>query len=171
MTNPRAITRLVIHCSASPNGRPVSIAEIDAWHKARGFQRAPAAVLRWNPAQKHIGYHWVIGVDGAISPGRSVGEVGAHVVGFNFNSLGLCIIGTDSFAPAQWLALRNQVSAVTEFYPDIAVVGHRDLSPDKNGDGRITSDEWLKRCPGFDVAAWLARDMRPETAHVLEATR
>ncbi|WP_293393403.1 N-acetylmuramoyl-L-alanine amidase [Nevskia sp.] len=170
MTNPRAITRLVIHCSASPNGRPVSIAEIDAWHKARGFHRAPAAVLRWNPTLKHIGYHFVIGVDGATSTGRSEGEIGAHVVGANINSLGLCMVGTDSFTPAQWLALRNQVGALIEFLPEMEVVGHRDLSPDKNGDGRITSDEWLKRCPGFDVAAWLANGMRPETAHVLDAT-
>jgi hypothetical protein len=27
------------------------------------------------------------------------------------------------------------------------------LSPDLNGDGLITSDEWLKTCPCFDVQA------------------
>jgi len=169
MTNPRAITRLVIHCSASLNGRPVSAVDIDAWHKARGFHRAPTAVLHWNPTLKHIGYHFVIGVDGAISTGRSIDEVGAHVVGSNIGSIGLCMAGTDSFTSAQWLALRNQVDFLTDAFTGIAVVGHRDLSPDKNGDGRITSDEWLKRCPGFDVAAWLARGMRPETTNVLEA--
>ena len=35
----------------------------------------------------------------------------------------------------------------------IGVVGHRDLSPDNNQDGKITPNEWLKTCPGFD-AGW-----------------
>jgi hypothetical protein len=30
-------------------------------------------------------------------------------------------------------------------------VGHRDLSPDLNGDGIIQPGEWTKMCPCYDV--------------------
>ena len=41
-------------------------------------------------------------------------------------------------------------------YPGAQVVGHRDLSPDKDGDGVVERHEWLKDCPCFDVPAWWA---------------
>jgi N-acetyl-anhydromuramyl-L-alanine amidase AmpD len=41
-------------------------------------------------------------------------------------------------------------------YGPLQVFGHRDLSPDKNGDGKIDSRDWVKACPSFDVRAWLA---------------
>lgn len=33
------------------------------------------------------------------------------------------------------------------------VVGHRDLSPDVNGNGVVEPEEWVKVCPCFDVAS------------------
>jgi hypothetical protein len=38
-----------------------------------------------------------------------------------------------------------------ETYPIVDVLGHRDASPDKNGDGVITKNEWVKSCPCFSV--------------------
>jgi N-acetyl-anhydromuramyl-L-alanine amidase AmpD len=49
------------------------------------------------------------------------------------------------------------------------ICGHRDLSPDRNGNGLVEPIEWLKTCPGFDVAAWLAADMVPPAGHILAA--
>ena len=48
------------------------------------------------------------------------------------------------------------------------VCGHRDLSPDLNGDGIATSNEWLKTCPGFAVRAWLANGLQPLAQHIFE---
>lgn len=149
----RQIKNIVIHCSASPNGRPVTIEDIDQWHRQRGFVRRHAGGIR--PELKSVGYHHVIEVDGNIEPGRSHGEIGAHVQGSNANSIGICMIGTDKFTPEQWQALADLVQELRVTYPSAAVLGHRDFSPDKNGDGVIDEWEWTKICPGFDVRAWL----------------
>jgi hypothetical protein len=42
----RIITRLIIHCTATPRGRHVTVADIDCWHRQRGFDG--------------IGYHYII---------------------------------------------------------------------------------------------------------------
>lgn len=166
----RPINLIVIHCTASPNGRWTTAADIDAWHKARGFRREPPARLQFNPALMSIGYHHVIYTNGAIATGRSHDEIGAHTTGHNANSLGIAVVGTDRFTAAQWKSLRELVNALTQQqgqrparYPNARIVGHRDLSPDKNGNGVVEPQEWLKTCPGFDVATWRRGGMEPLT--------
>lgn len=171
----RRIDTLVIHCSASPNGgslfadgyTPVQI--IDAWHKARGFNRDYGARVRQNPNLEAIGYHYVIYTNGAVATGRALDEAGAHVKGHNACSIGVCLLGTDQFGREQWTALTGVVTGLTKAYPQLDVVGHRDLSPDRDGDGVVEPREWLKTCPGFDVAAWRAAGMAPPAAHLLAA--
>ena len=169
----RPINIIVIHCSASPNGdtlfrgrvnepgfqTPVQV--IDDWHAKRGFQRSPEARRRYNPGLRAIGYHYVIYRNGGISTGRDVTEIGAHVTGYNQKSLGVCLVGTDRFTPAQWASLADLVGALRKRYPDSRVVGHRDLSPDQNANGIVEKFEWLKICPGFDVTAWLGSGPNP----------
>jgi hypothetical protein len=176
----RPIKLIVIHCSASPNGdslfraspggpgkiTPVEI--IDGWHKDRGFKRDPAWRSRQNPALAAIGYHFVVYTNSAVVTGRHLGEVGAHVQGHNADSIGICLVGTDKFTSAQFGQLRELITDLRVRYPKACVCGHRDLSPDKNGDGSVTPDEWLKTCPGFDVAGWLAGGMAPLNDHLLE---
>ena len=70
---------LVIHCSATPEGKDYTVEDIDRWHKQRGF--------------KKIGYHYVIYRDGSIHKGRNDNENGAHCIGYNSKSLGICYIG------------------------------------------------------------------------------
>lgn len=36
-------------------------------------------------------------------------------------------------------------------YPGCRICGHRDLSPDLNGNGEIKPEEWIKACPCFEV--------------------
>lgn len=167
----RNITLIVIHCSASPNedslfrgslGQPgftTPIKTIDDWHAARGFQRDEQARRFFNPDLVAIGYHYVIYRNGVTVTGRRELEMGAHVKGFNQKSLGLCLIGTDQFTPEQWQTLRDLVTLLQKRYPDARIVGHRDLSPDRNGNGVVEPGEWTKTCPGFSVAEWLGSGM------------
>lgn len=166
---PRDISLIVIHCSATPNGKSLHLANLDAWHAERGFRRGAVARLRFNPSLRAIGYHLVIGVDGSVRTGRHVDEVGAHAQGHNQNSIGLCLVGTDAYTIKQWTALAAEVRTLMTRYPKARLVGHRDLSPDRNGDGVIMPNEFVKTCPGFDVTAWLARDRVPTARQVMGA--
>lgn len=178
----RPINLIVIHCSASPNGDSLfrgsfgtfgfvtPVAAIDSWHVKRGFHRQPADRQRFNPSLAAIGYHYVIQLDGTVVTGRHVDEPGAHVAGSNQKSIGICMIGTDRFTHEQWESLAGAVRLLRERYPGAKVVGHRDLSPDQNKNGVVESFEWLKTCPGFDVAAWLESGMTPPAKAVMEAS-
>ena len=75
----RDINKIILHCSATPEDRKVTVEEIDKWHKERGF--------------KSIGYHYVIYLDGSIYKGREEDEIGSHTIGQNTNSIGICYIG------------------------------------------------------------------------------
>lgn len=157
----RTINLIVIHCSATPQGQQVTVYDIDRWHAERGFQRQPQAVAAFNPALKHIGYHYVIDLKGEAYTGRGVDEIGAHVAGHNANSIGICMVGMKRFTAAQWAALRKLVIQLQANYPGARICGHRDLSPDLNGDGVIEQREWLKDCPTFEVKNWLLGGMQP----------
>lgn len=170
----REIQFIVIHCAASQNGkrlgdgqRKTAVKVIDVWHSQRGFKRSPAARDTYNPDLFAIGYHWVIDCDGSLGTGRHINEVGAHVAGRNSNSLGVCLVGTDAFTARQWEALHSLIKSLKQKYPSACVVGHRDLSPDLNGDGKITPNEFTKLCPGFIVDEWLIRDMQPLQSHLI----
>ena len=75
----RTIKEIIIHCADTPEGRDDKAADIDRWHKQRGFDR--------------IGYHYVIDLDGTIEAGRDPDCIGAHCKGHNTNSIGICYIG------------------------------------------------------------------------------
>ncbi len=144
----RAITAIVIHCSASQNGDVrVTRDEIERWHLQKGW--------------KGIGYHYVIEVDGALKEGRPLELPGAHVEGSNARSIGICLVGTDRFTAAQWETLRDLMTSLTNRYQAALVRGHRDYSPDLDGDGLIEPWEFFKLCPGFDVKTWRLAGMDP----------
>lgn len=174
----RTINAIVIHCAATPNGKDLKAIDIDAMHKLRGFKRDSQAVRNFNPNLKSVGYHFVIEVDGTIATARGIEEIGAHVQGSNAHSIGICMIGIDKFTEAQWMALRSClitlagtisghttithagcINAYREM--DISIKGHRDYSPDLNGNGVIERNEWIKECPCFSVAEWIKGGMMP----------
>ena len=149
---PEDVRLIVIHCSATSPKQDIGLAEIDRWHRQRGMLR--------------VGYHRIIRRDGTIENGRSLNEPGAHAAGFNRQSIGVCLVGgvdvrnkpEDNFTPEQWAALKTLCgSLVTMMFPKARIVGHRDLSPDMNGDGVVDFSEWKKACPSFDVAKWLSK--------------
>lgn len=161
------INEIIIHCAATPNGKWFTAFDIDKWHRERGFTR-DARLSQFSP-HKHIGYHFVIGSKGGVEIGRTLHEIGAHCKGHNLRSIGICLIGTDKFSAAQWDSLKALVLALHKQFPASHVLGHRDTSPDTNGDDKVTQNEWIKTCPGFDVYTWLRGEMQPLTQHLLES--
>lgn len=176
----RDVNLIVIHCSASPDGASLFAGEagkpgfktpaqtIDAWHAARGFRRTLEWRKRQNPELGSIGYHWLIYTNGAIASGRAIDEVGAHVVGSNLRSIGICMLGTGRFTLGQWQSLKALIESLELKYPGARLCGHRDLSPDLDGDKIVEPWEWLKTCPGFDVEAWKRRGMEPPAENVFQ---
>jgi len=129
----RAIKKIIVHCSATREGQDIGIDTIREWHvNDRGWS--------------DIGYHYVIELDGAVKIGRQVERTGAHTVGHNADSIGICYIGgveSDGITPkdtrtdSQKLSLLNLITVLKSMYPDAIVYGHRDFS--------------TKACPSFDA--------------------
>ena len=129
----RTITEIIIHCSATPEGRDYTVDDIRRWHKDQGWS--------------DIGYHYVIYRNGHIEPGRDVDIIGAHCVGHNTHSIGICYVGgvardgktaKDTRTLAQKAALLSLLVDLHKLYPMAIIVGHRDY--DKG-----------KACPSFDA--------------------
>ena len=138
-------TFVIIHCSATKEGKDFTSKDVDKWHRARGFRK--------------IGYHYLIRLDGTIEVGRGESEEGAHAIGFNRKSVGICYVGgldadgkpKDTRTPEQKASMQALVTDIKARYKIEQVLGHRDLSVDLNGDGVITSNEWMKACPCFEA--------------------
>ena len=145
---------IVIHCTASKAGQDIRAADIDKQHQERGFAM--------------IGYNYVVDLDGTVEDGRPLTRDGAHCntaglsgKSYNKHSIGIVYVGgldengnaADTRTPEQKKALRELIYDLIEKYPTIKeVIGHRDASPDRNGDGKITPNEWIKMCPCFSAA-------------------
>lgn len=152
----RKIDTIVLHCAATRAGVDISAATIRQWHVT--------PVAKGGRGWADIGYHFVIRLDGQIEIGRPLEIAGAHVAGFNTGSIGIVYVGgvngrgtpADTRTDAQMIAMATLVRDLCRRFPTIRrIVGHRDLSPDRDGDGVVEPNEWLKACPSFDVAAWL----------------
>lgn len=141
----RTIDLIVIHCSATRSDRCFTEYDLETAHRRRGFDGC--------------GYHFYIRKSGDIKFTRPVERIGAHARGHNARSIGICYEGgldtngrpADTRTPLQRRSLRVLVGALLLEYPGCRVCGHRDLSPDLNGNGEIEPEEWVKACPCFDV--------------------
>ncbi len=150
----REINYIIIHCSATKADRDFTAKDVDTAHRYRGFSSA--------------GYHYYIRKNGAIEKMRPLEQPGAHCYGYNRNSIGVCYEGgldangapADTRTEAQKESLCYVVGCLLDQFPGSRVVGHRDLSPDVNGNGRVEPIEWLKLCPCFEVRCerWTAID-------------
>ena len=127
----RNVTKIIIHCTATPEGREVTVNEVTRWHLSRGFQT--------------IGYHYLIYLDGTVHVGRPIETPGAHTEGHNANSVGVCYVGgldkamkpKDTRTPAQKAALLSLVKDLKIKYPSATIHGHKEFAN--------------KACPSFDV--------------------
>jgi N-acetyl-anhydromuramyl-L-alanine amidase AmpD len=146
----RKIKTAVIHCSATPEGKWIDESGIEAMH-AKRFKEIGG---------KHIGYHVLIYLDGTIVQTKGIEFIGQHVAGANSESIGICYIGgltrdgktsKDTRTEAQKASLIKVLQELKQSYPEISICGHRDYSPDKDGDGIIEPFEFMKDCPCFDA--------------------
>ena len=140
----RTINRIVIHYTG-----------------AAASQSVPSVLAYWkqaHPTWKGTpGYHVIISADGTATRLQPDEKMTYGAAGYNSRSLHVCFIGNKVFTPAQEATLEKRVRYWKDLYPAAHICGHRDLSPDRNGDGRISPDEWVKACPGFTVADWLKK--------------
>ena len=130
--NMRKINEIIVHCTATPEGKDFKAADIDKWHKQKGWDG--------------IGYHHVVDLDGTVEPGRPESKVGAHCYGHNQNSIGVVYIGgvasdgktpKDTRTPQQKAALVKLLTELKHKYPGATIHGHRDFA--------------AKACPSFDA--------------------
>ena len=128
----RTITEIIVHCTATPEGKDFTVHDIRRWHQAQGWP--------------DIGYHYVVYRDGTIHDGRSVHLRGIHCSGHNSYSVGLVYVGgvtTDGKTPkdtrtlAQKAALIILLTFLRQLYPKAKIYGHRDFAN--------------KACPSFDA--------------------
>ena len=127
----RAIDMIVVHCTATIEGKDYSVAEVRRWHRQRGFS--------------DIGYHYLIGIDGTIREGRDVNIAGAHTSGHNSRSIGVCYVGgldskgkaKDTRTAAQKSSLLRLLADLRKIYPKATIHGHREFAN--------------KDCPCFDA--------------------
>lgn len=140
----RRIDKIIVHCTATPEGREVTVDQVTQWHRARGFRT--------------IGYHYLVYLDGSVHAGRPVAEVGAHSLGQNAHSVGVCYVGgidrdtlrpKDTRTAAQCESLRRLVTELMRRFPGATLHGHREFA--------------AKACPCFDVST-LATSCRADAA-------
>ena len=127
----REINKIIVHCTATPENRVVTVEDVRKWHKARGWS--------------DIGYHIMIYLDGTVHEGRPIKRSGAHCKGQNRKSIGIAYVGgvdkdmnpKDTRTECQKEALIDLLKHYKAEYPKVEIFGHRDFSP--------------KACPSFDA--------------------
>ena len=134
----RKLDRIILHCTATPEGRHVDVDTIRVWHKARGWS--------------DVGYHFVIYTDGSVHAGRAVEKTGAHVSGHNATTIGVVYVGgtdaagkaKDTMNAAQETAFVNLVKHLRDQFGPLTLHGHNEYA--------------AKACPSFivkDKFKWL----------------
>lgn len=141
---------LVIHCTATPAGRPVSSAEIRRWHTD--------PVSKGGRGWSKVGYTDMIHLDGRME--RMVDnneddhvdtwEITNGAQGYNSTSRHVVYVGglsadgrlpSDTRTPAQLRAMEVYVKDFHVRFPGVQIIGHNNIA--------------AKACPGFDVKKWL----------------
>tara|TARA_R110000822_G_scaffold69985_5_gene169566 strand:- start:1654 stop:2100 length:447 start_codon:yes stop_codon:yes gene_type:complete len=143
----RKIDEIIVHCSATREGQDINAKTIRQWHLDRGW--------------KDIGYHYVILLDGTIEKGREDKNEGAHTLGHNHSSIGICYSGgldkdgktpKDTRTEKQEESLISLLLSLKKEHKEAIVYGHRDFSN--------------KACPSFDATSeykWISNGYCKDT--------
>jgi len=129
----RHISKIIVHCTATPEGRFHNASDVRAWHLQRGFN--------------DIGYHFIVHLDGTIEEGRPIEKSGAHCSGYNKSSIGISYVGgmtKDMKTPKDTRTKEQKDSLIKlmhelmySYNKDMTIHGHNEFAP--------------KSCPCFDV--------------------
>jgi len=135
----RVINEIIVHCSATREGKNYTVADIKRWHIT--------PVSKGGRGWSDIGYHYVIHLDGSVHKGRDVNTSGSHCVGHNTHSIGICYVGgceaydgrtpKDTRTQAQKKSMLDLLKELKKLYPNARIRGHRDFAN--------------KACPSFDA--------------------
>lgn len=134
----RTITEIIVHCTATPEGKDYTVADIRYWHTQ--------PVSKGGRGWSDIGYHYIVDRYGHVHEGRNVDIIGAHCTGHNAHSIGIVYVGgcerngktpKDTRTLAQKAALLSLLTEMRALYPAAAIHGHRDFA--------------AKACPSFDA--------------------
>lgn len=131
----RKINKIIVHCTATAEGKDYSVETIRKWHLKRGW--------------RDIGYHFLVQRDGTVDEGRPIEQSGAHTKGHNWDSIGISYVGgveakkkdgkwiaKDTRTDEQKEALLDLICQLHDTYGGV-VYGHRNFSK--------------KSCPCFDA--------------------
>lgn len=137
------IERIFVHCTASH--QTATVDDIKREFKNKGW--------------KNPGYHYLVDASGVTHQLLSEDEVSNGVYGYNQTSINVAYIGgidssgkgVDNRTEKQKESLRNILSELKKKYPNAKIMGHRDISTDKNGNGIVDPWERIKECPCFDA--------------------
>lgn len=144
------LLRLVLHCTATPEGRPVSSNDIRKWHTD--------PVSRGGRGWKQVGYTDMIHLDGRVErlvqnnedANVDPWEITNGAKGYNGTSRHVVYVGgvakdgktpRDTRTPQQLQAMAEYVKDFHRRFPDVKIFGHNELA--------------AKACPSFDVQKWL----------------
>lgn len=127
----RSINEIIVHCTATPDGRVETVESVRLMHKKNGWA--------------DIGYHYLVYLDGTVHEGRNVDISGAHCEGHNTHSIGVCYVGgidargktKDTRTEKQKEALVGLLKRLRTLYPNARIYGHRNFA--------------AKDCPSFDA--------------------
>lgn len=155
----RKITHIVIHCTAGPQTQTIE--------SIRNYWRS----IGW----KRPGYHRIIDAKGVVHSLSDYASPTNGVAGHNANSIHVAYIGgvdksgkpVDNRTPEQLAAMEKLIGELANQFPGAIILGHRDFSPDKNRNGVIEPNEWIKACPSFSVREWLSTISLPKTGKEL----
>ncbi len=137
------IDTIMIHCTATPPKREVSVAELDRWHKAERFE----PYVKPDGTKVYAGYHLLVHIDGSYERIRPDDQRGQHCPQKDMNNraVAICYVGgvdinnkpCDTRTEAQKKTLLSLVRTMKARYPNAQVIGHRDIAP--------------KACPSFNA--------------------
>lgn len=139
----RKIERIFVHCTAGSQKQ--TIEDLRSEFKRKGW--------------KNPGYHYVVMPNGRIECMLSEDSISNGVQGFNSTSINVAYVGgidgsgkgVDNRTEEQKLALKKILTELKKKYPGAEIMGHRDISPDKNGNGIVDPWERIKECPCFNA--------------------
>lgn len=139
----RKIERIFVHCTAGSQMQTVE--DLKAEFKRKGW--------------KNPGYHYVVMPDGKVESLLPEDSISNGVKGYNSTAINVAYVGgidakdkgVDNRTPEQKKSLKTILSQLKKKYPDAEIMGHRDISPDKNGNGIVDPWERIKECPCFDA--------------------